>query len=692
MRIILSIFLLFLGLEIPAQSLAPKPDPNGTRFYFRNNSSLELNSVSVAGSFNNWKSGEFPFIFNTQQNYWSGVVKLETGKEYHYKFILNDTLWITDPNAPLVTEDEWQNGIISPIEYGRPYILDVSPANGQRITKLQDITLKLEGFQGEPLISTVKLSLNGKPLAFRMSGSFLRAEMAGEIPEGENDISISFSDSAGNESGTILSRFFLDRFTLPINSPEFYDSAIMYEIYIRKFADSDGDGIGDFRGLASRLGYLSDTLGVNTLWLMPWSESTTEHGYNVVDYFSIEKDYGTFADYLLFLKECKSRGIKVIMDFVINHTDSTHPYFLDAYSNPASVYTPWYQFTNAENSDWAHFGVERKMPKLDFTYKPVGDFFLEVAKFWLDPNGDGNFEDGIDGFRCDAAKEVPHKYWAEFRKYVKSINPQVLILGEVWDNINYLIPFYKNEFDMLFDYPLYYALQRYFNSNNTVNLITNLGKYEEVFPEGFQTVRFFSNHDNQRPLNYFDGKVKKMKQGLFLSFILPGTPMLYYGDELLYSGVMPPENVRNPFDWDQLTKDLSDESTMFHFYENLIKIRKSNPVLFKRHDAGSSSMVLKTDSGNNLLLVFRYSGEEIYLGIINNSDLDFQNIHVSDIDGIPLEIQKKYRLERIIGEEIQSDRFAGIIFPVLEKKDNYISLSNVYINKGGFILFKISRQ
>lgn len=685
------LFFLWTGCLF-SQSLSPKPDPEGTRFFYRHTNAFQLKSVSIAGSFTGWKAGEFLFRFDAAQNYWTGVIKLEPGREYHYKFVLNDTLWITDPNAPFVTEDEWQNGVISPIPYGKPYISDINPAPGQRITKLQKISFSLSGFAGPVVPASVSLSLNETAVTFSLKGNWLTAEMPKDLPDGEHDIRVSFMDSAGNNSGEIISRFFLDRYTLPVASPGFYDSAIIYEIYIRKFADSDGDGIGDFRGLTSRLSYLTDTLGINTLWLMPWNESTTEHGYNVSDYYSIEQDYGTFDDYREFLKESKKRNVKVIMDFVINHTDSTHPFFLDAYKNPASKYSPWYQFINNENSDWAHFGVERKMPKLDFNHKPVGDYFFEVAKFWIDLNGDGNFDDGVDGFRCDAAKEVPHKYWAEFRKYIKGINPDILLLGEVWDNINYLIPFYKNEFDMLFDYPLYYGMQRYFGSNNNDKFIELLEAYQEVFPQGFQTVRFFSNHDNQRPINFFSGDINKLKQGLFLTYILPGTPMIYYGDELMYSGIMPPENVRNPFDWKILLDSLRYEGPIVHFYKELNTVRKTHHVLSARHDAKQLSLTATTNDDKNVLVIFRYAGSDIYMAIVNNSDVDYKDLK------IPTGKIPEYKLKsgshpvRIMGEGIASDRFRGLRFPGLTYKDNFLHLSDVYIDKGGFILFKLHNK
>lgn len=663
-------------------------------FFYKQGAHGQINSISVAGGFNGWKSGQYLFTFFPEEALWKAVVPLEPGKEVFYKFVLNDTLWITDPNAPFVTEDEWQNGVITPVKYGLPYISEMKPAEGQRITGISPVLMRLNGFNSGIDTHSIKLRFNGNEhtFTFNAESSRLTALLPYDLPDGEHTFEISFSDLNGNSSGKIQSRFFADRFITPVSSPLFYDSAVIYELYIRTFADSDDDGIGDFNGITGKLGYLADTLGVNTLWLMPWNESTTEHGYNVVDYFSIEQDYGTFEDYQAFLKESKKRGMRILMDFVINHTDSTHNWFLDAYNNPASSYSSWYQFTDSTNTDWNHFGVERKMPKLDFSNPDVGEYFLEAARFWLDPNGDGDFSDGVDGFRCDAAKEVPHTYWNTFRKYVKDINPEVLLLGEVWDNLNYLIPFYKDEFDMLFDYPFYYSLERFLANGTPARFAEDEMRYISTLPEGHQKVRFLSNHDNQRPINLFNGDINKLKQALFLIFSLPGTPMIYYGDEILYQGEMPPENVRNEMDWKMVADSLRWHDSNLYFYRDLITMRKANPVLYARHDSSNNSLRMFTDRTGSVLAFLRYSGDEWYFGIVNTSDKSHRDLTFDEkyFDGFTVKHKRLY--ERLVRWEIESDRFRGLVFPHLEHREGEYFLSRVHINNGGFILFKLNQK
>src|SRR5437660_1433031 len=140
------------------------------------------------------------------------------------------------------------------------------------------------------------------------------------------------------------------RAVAPVANQEWARGAVFYEVFVRSFADTDGDGIGDFRGLTAKLDYLA-SLGVDGIWLMPVFESPSYHGYDTVDYETIEKDYGTNADFERFLGEAHRRGIRVILDFVMNHTSSEHPWFLDSASSPASPKPNWYD-RNSRNPGW----------------------------------------------------------------------------------------------------------------------------------------------------------------------------------------------------------------------------------------------------------------------------------------------------------------------------------------------------
>lgn len=629
----LFIFLLLSNLYCNAQELilTPHPSENGTRFNFSQEKvsdpflkKIKIDHISVVGSFNNWNKNQFFMVFDSVKNLWWVDVKLPVGNEYHYKFIINDSLWITDPFAPNVTEDEWRNGIVIPIEFNAPYVMEVNPPNGKRITKLIPFMCKLVSPFGKIDPNSIECYLDKNKIkhSFNKNSQMLKIKLPKDLEEGEHKILIKFSDENGFRNNGFVTKFFLDRYKAKIRTPPFYDRAIIYEIFIRKFADSDNDGIGDFNGLTSKLDYLKE-LGIDAIWQMPYDESSKDHGYNVVDYFYVEKDYGTFDEYLTFLKAAKERNIRVIKDIVINHCDTTFEYFRDARNNPSSKYSTWFQFIDSSNSDWKHFGIEKDMPKFNFENEEVQNYFINYIKFWMDPNRDGNFEDGIDGIRCDAAKEIPHQFWNRLRKELKRLNKDFLILGEVWDGTNYLISFFEDEFDMLFDYPFYYALQEFFNSSKTKAIKELLNTQNRVYPKNFQMLRFLSNHDNHRALSLFNGDTLKYFQAITLLFTLPQTPMIYYGDEIGLVGKTPPENVRQFMDWSKIKNNL-----IFNLYKNLIEIRKKYSALSERDDSFKKSLRFLESSDEGILIFERYTRNERILIILNNSNDTIENFRI----------------------------------------------------------------
>jgi glycosidase len=648
-RLISFIIFCFINTTLAQELiLSPHPVENGTRFSFSqsqlkssNNPSLknlvdfQINSISVTGSFNQWRKNEYLMNYDLTKGIWFVDINLKSGIEYHYKFVINDSIWITDPNAPDVTEDEWRNGILIPVDFNSPYVIDVNPPYGKRITQIKPFTCKLLSREGKILANSIKAFLDGKPVKFTFDEKTqtLKIDLPRNISEGEHKVLIQFSDEKGNRNDGYLTKFFVDRFKAKIQTPKFYDKSIVYEIFIRKFADSDGDGIGDFNGLTSKLDYLQE-LGINALWLMPFNESSKDHGYNVIDYYSIEKDYGTMKDYLNFLKECKRRNIKVIKDIVINHCDTAFVYFRDAKNNPSSRYSSWFQFVNSLNSDWRHFGIEKDMPKFNFENVEVQDYFIKFVKYWMDPNGDGKFDDGIDGIRCDAAKEIPHQFWNRLRKEVKKIRPDFLILGEVWDGLNYLIPFFEDEFDMLFDYPVYYAIQRFFDGIDLKSIERTLIQERETYPPNFQMMRFLSNHDNHRALSLFNQDTMKFYQSLVLLFTLPGTPMIYYGDEIGLTGKTPPENVRQMMDWNKILNN-----QILYLHKELIKLRKINSTLAQRDDSKIKSIRFLETNHPEVLAFIRYDRKNKFLVLINNSnkmikDLSLENFNQKNKSGL----------------------------------------------------------
>ncbi|MDQ3045297.1 MAG: alpha-amylase family glycosyl hydrolase, partial [Chloroflexota bacterium] len=202
-----------------------------------------------------------------------------------------------------------------------------------------------------------------------------------------------------------------------------WDEAVCYEVFVRSFADSDGDGIGDLLGLIDRLDYINDgdpnggdDLGATCIWLMPVFASTSYHGYDVEDYYTIDPDYGTNEEFTEFITQAHDRGIRVILDLVLNHTSREHPWFQDALANPDSPYRGWYIWADEHpgyNGPWGapawhpsplgdefYYGIFWEgMPDLNYRNAEVTAEAEKVSAFWLN-------EMGADGFRLDAIKHL----------------------------------------------------------------------------------------------------------------------------------------------------------------------------------------------------------------------------------------------------------------------------------------------
>ena len=244
-------------------------------------------------------------------------------------------------------------------------------------------------------------------------------------------------------------------------APRWWDEAVGYEIFVRSFQDSDGDGVGDLTGLTQRLDSLNDgdpgttdDLGVDLLWLMPITESPSYHGYDVTEYRTVDAEYGTAEDLQVFLDAAHARGLRVVTDLVMNHSSKQHPWFLDAATGPDAAHRDWYVWSDTfldwdrpwgagptwhrATSGWYYALFWEGMPDLDYRSPAVQAEMAAVALHWL--------ELGVDGFRLDAARylvetgpgdgqadtEPTHACWRGMAATVAAAHPDALLVGEVW--------------------------------------------------------------------------------------------------------------------------------------------------------------------------------------------------------------------------------------------------------------------
>lgn len=437
---------------------------------------------------------------------------------------------------------------------------------------------------------------------------------------------------------------------------EWAKDAIFYEIFVRSFCDGDGDGIGDFQGIAEKMSYLKD-LGVDALWLMPTFDSPSYHGYDVVDYYATEPDYGTMEDFENMIKVAHEYDIKIVVDFIINHSSYDHPWFQDAMKSKESKYRRYYHFADEFDkfneagpwgqNIWYEDGKENyeaifwsRMPDMNFASNELRDEMKKAAKFWI--------EKGVDGFRLDAAKhiddkdkELTHAWWKEFQDTVKSESEDLFIVGENWDSDpNIIAPFFK-EMDSSFNFGLSYQIIDILRNGKGVNLVEELNKVRELYGEyekDFIDSTFLRNHDMSRVASEADG-VGQQRLGAAILMTLPGTPFLYYGEEFGQKGNKPDENIREPMDWyksmegkgmtimsnknpfgytianDGISyeEQKDDENSMYNYYKKLIKIRKENKFMFN-----GKYVSVKADGGIQAYDIFDPENESVKLRVIHN--------------------------------------------------------------------------
>ncbi len=440
-----------------------------------------------------------------------------------------------------------------------------------------------------------------------------------------------------------------------------YEGRTFYEIFVRAFKDSDGDGIGDIKGVTESLDYLEE-LGVGGLWLMPINSSPSYHGYDVTDYYSINSEYGNLEDFKELLQEADKRDIMIIMDLVINHTSSEHPWFKEASTSPDSEYRDYYIFTEDESkkyeaspmgggSPWAKSTLREEyyyalfwsgMPDLNLDNEELRKEFKEIAKYYL--------ELGVDGFRLDAAKWIYNdiednlRWWKEFNSYVKEINPEAVLVGEVWDNIRGMEP-YAEVLDSFFVFSMGEDIINGLKWSNLSVLGEKLAdshkKLKEKNPD-FVPAPFLSNHDQNRIMNQLVN-IDKYKAAAVIYLTLPGTPYIYYGEEIGMSGKKPDERIREPFlwstdfkkntQWIDITNDSSialenqmeQEDSLFNLYKTIINLRKNNPELSLGeiealdHDHKSVYAVERAYKGSKAYIFVSLSDDESELNIEKGS-------------------------------------------------------------------------
>ena len=443
-----------------------------------------------------------------------------------------------------------------------------------------------------------------------------------------------------------------------------WNDRVFYEIFVRSFADSDGDGIGDLQGVISKLDYLNDgdptttdDLGVTGIWLMPIMESPSYHGYDVTDYLRVEPDYGTNEDFKALIAAAHERGIAVIIDLVLNHTSREHPWFRDAQTR-GSQHDSWYRWSLTKPSQRGPWGQPEiwypangryyyavfwdGMPDLNLKNPAVTQAMYNVAGYWLE-------EMGVDGFRMDAVRYYTEDgdvlasadstfTWLKFwNAYIDSINPDAFTVGEIWTNTIEVSKYVQNGVDSAFEFDLARAMLDAAKNGSNLGIGPIQGRAERLLPEG-QYSTFLTNHDQNRVMNEMGQNSDKAKVAASLLLTAPGVPFLYYGEEIGMIGVKPDECIRTPMQWDgtegesafmagkrcetngathNVAAQLDDPESLLSHYRNLIRLRHEQAALRVGdfHLVGSEAdtvySYLRTRGDERVLVIINLGGQPI---------------------------------------------------------------------------------
>ena len=445
---------------------------------------------------------------------------------------------------------------------------------------------------------------------------------------------------------------------------------IIYHIFQRSFYDSNGDLQGDLNGIRQKLDYLQQ-LGVTAILLTPLYTSPYYHNYFADDFKKIDPKYGTFRDYISLVKELHRRGMKFYMDMETQYVTEHHVWWKDGINNPNSKYSDYILYEDKAHTKPSSIifnlygfagydSVYTKITTVNLESPKVLEYNYQLFKIWVDPNHDGKFDDGVDGFRLDHAMDnLDNKaqltnlfvnFWNPLLDRLRKVNPKLKIVAEQanWGSLglDYLT---KGGVDRVFAFRLAFAIRSFKKDQ----IIAAADSTFLATPTGKQQVVFIENHDTPRFSYGVKGNAGKLKIGAALNLLLGGVPSIYYGQELGMSGTNASLGAtdandipnRSAFEWyksdqgkgmaywykakgpwkDRFNNDVSndgisleeernDPNSTWNFYRKMIGIRKANPVISK-----GAYKTLKNDS-ENVFSFMRYDAGRKVIVAVNLSD------------------------------------------------------------------------
>lgn len=380
-----------------------------------------------------------------------------------------------------------------------------------------------------------------------------------------------------------------DNFALWIDHdpvPAWSRQALVYHVFIDRFYPGNGktwnktSGPGDFfggtlRGVIDKLDYIQ-SLGFNTIWLSPFFKTTSHHGYNASDYYTVEPRLGTNTDLKELLEKAHERGMRVLLDFVANHWSKDYPTFREAQNKPDSPYHDWYIWKHWPDDYECYFNV-KELPKINLKHGPARQYILEVARHWL--------RVGFDGYRLDFANGPSHDFWVDFRRACREVKPDCWIFGEIIHTAE-MQRSYSGILDGSLDFHLARSLRETFAQQHMslTEFEAFLASHEAYFPPEFSRPAFLDNHDMSRFLYMAGDNKEQLKLGALLLYTLSGPPIVYNGTEAGVTQDRPMqqgsryvfEEARLPVKW-----GAEADSDLIDYFRRLAGLRRAHPALWE---------------------------------------------------------------------------------------------------------------
>ncbi|HSZ61446.1 MAG TPA: alpha-amylase family glycosyl hydrolase [Terriglobales bacterium] len=563
-----------------------------------------------------------------------------------------------------------------------PAVRKIEPPNWW-VNYTPDLTLLLTGenLSGARVESPVKgLTTLGAEASSNGHYLFVHLQLSPDLPPGI--VPLRLITSAGS---TTVQLPFLARADSRGHFEGFSRDDVIYLIMPDRFADGDpsndrpandrppgSTGVydrsqprayhgGDLRGIRDHLGYLHD-LGVTTLWLTPvWKNTDSDyHGYHVVDFYALDDHMGSMQEYQALVADAHRLGMKVLIDYVVNHTGPNHPWANDPptptwfHGTPEHHLEPAYTFNGLvdphasprEYLNTLNGWFANKLPDLNPDDPKLGLYLAQNAMWWVETAQ-------LDGFRLDTFPYSTRRFWSEWHErlrqvYPQTVYPQVMDVGEVWDGDSTITSFFeggRKQFDgidsglaTVFDFPLCFALRDAVVKGASMGKIVDVLRHDQLYPHPETLVTFIGNHDNARFLGEKSSNPAKLKAAFSLLLTLRGIPQIYYGDEIAMTGGGDPDNRRDfpggfpgdPRNAFTAAGRTAEQQDIFAHVQALLALRKSHPALRtgKQWHIGwdDNYYAFLRDSpqdGDKLLVVYNNSTKKLELNIpVDNTPLE----------------------------------------------------------------------